>query len=758
MKEVICPNCRTVTPPWRYCAKCNAPLDHLLDQSFFVQSGIRECSMDPHLHRLVYRVRNQGIRKLKTASTDKDWVAVIAKVKDKDAFKALKGVVVGAEIPPVSTNDQSGKENKGRKNHQNENDEDARCTIVTARMPVEIVEDVRRQPFVYSLKAGQRIRPSLENIRAENEVEGETEFVFASAEMIQPIPDSDGSTGNSGQQDGEDVIIGIVDFGLDFMHRNFRDKNGSRILALWDQTARGDSRFIQPFGYGRLYTKGDIDAAIRASDQVKERGEAERVCAAAYRALGYEPPADSLFQIGAHGTYVADVAAGNGNGTGVAGLAPKAHIVFVEVSTQPGALVVGQSFGDSAQLLEAIKFIFDFAGDRPCVINLSLGTNGGPHDGTTLVEQAIDRLLSDPEKPNRAVIVAAGNAYKDDLHVSGKVAEGESVKIGWKIPKNDSTANEMEIWYSTDDRFTVEIFEPDDSDEKSQDAEKDKENKKAGKKVAVVAPGWQVDLSDNYRGWMTIINRLNDPNNHRNTINIFFESGLKPGVWTLKLHGTMVKNGEFQAWIERDETGQARFLKPEPVSEPEKKSFYKIDNRGTLGSIACGSKTIVVGSYDARSSGKTLARTTSSGPSLNEIAKNKPDISAPGESVLAAHSRTLVMRNRASGTSLAAPVVTGIVACLLSTAEGRQKFSAGEIRQILVDSAEKDVIEKNPNEVEDGKWHPRYGYGRASKQEAIERVKPKSAKSTNRTKDKAKKTTAKKMAAKTAGKTVKKSR
>jgi subtilisin family serine protease len=738
MNQVICPNCRTVTPPWRYCAKCNAPLDYLLSQSAFEQPGAKPCSMDPHLHRLVQRVRDQGISKLKTASTNEDWVTVIAKIKDPSAFKALEKVVVGTEIPPVSNDNPSGAQSaKARKSQKHGAEEDDLYTIVTARMPVEIVEYVRRQPFVYSLKAGQRIRPWLETARKDTNAASDPQLLYASPEMIK-------SAGEPYGQDGEGVIVGIVDFGMDFMHKNFRDDNGSRILALWDQTAPGDSRFIQPFGYGRLYTKGDIGAAIEASEKVTEKGNAERVCAAAYRALGYEPPADSLFQVGAHGTYVADVAVGNGNGTGkdAAGYAPKADIVFVEISTQPGAPMVGQSFGDSAQLLEAVKFIFDYAGDRPCVINLSLGTNGGPHDGTTLVEEAIDRLLSDPEKPNRAVVVAAGNANRQRLHVSGKVAEGESVEIGWVVPKNDSTANEMEIWYSKDDRFTVEVFEPGPDDKK-------------GKKLATVAPGWQVDLSDNYRGLMTIINRLDDPNNHNNTINVFFESGLEPGNWTLELHGTIVKKGDFHAWIERDETGQARFLSAQGQlkTEPEKKpvpkkllkesSFYKTDDRHTLSSIACGEKTIVVGSYDARSSDKRLAQTTSSGPSLNKKARNKPDLSAPGEFILAAHSRTLVMRNRASGTSLAAPVVTGIVASMLSVAKAHgAKLSASEILRILIESSQKDVIEENIKETEKG-WHPRYGYGRVSKQGAIDavlaEVSPKSSKSTDQKNSKSKK-------------------
>jgi subtilisin family serine protease len=240
----------------------------------------------------------------------------------------------------------------------------------------------------------------------------------------------------------------------------------------------------------------------------------------------------------------------------------------------------------------------------------------------------------------------------------------------------------------------------------------------------------------------------------------------------------MVKQGDFHAWIERDETGQARFLKPEEIreqpvnpkkilKESEESSFYKIDDRHTLSSIACGEKTIVVGSYNARLSKTPLAPTSSSGPSLNTKAKNKPDLSAPGEFILAAHSRTLVMRNRASGTSLSAPVVTGIVASMLSAANDSVinargvKLSAGEIRQLLVGSLQKDVIEANPEETEDG-WHPRYGYGRVSKQDAIAavlaKISPQSAKPDARKGGRAKKTGRLKMAAKAGKKAVRKSR
>ena len=145
--------------------------------------------------------------------------------------------------------------------------------------------------------------------------------------------------------------------------------------------------------------------------------------------MPYDPPPPDQ---GAHGTHVMDIATGNGLGTGVAGCAPAADLVFVEVSTsdldnQHPEEITHQSFGDSAQMLEAINFIFKVAGDRPCVVNVSLGTNGGPHDGTTLVEQGIDRLVT--AKPNRAVVIACSNSYAAGIHASGTVASLSLIHI-----------------------------------------------------------------------------------------------------------------------------------------------------------------------------------------------------------------------------------------------------------------------------------------------------------------------------------------
>ena len=319
-------------------------------------------SMDPRLQRLVAR-RRRGTLEMTTASTGQDEVAVIAKVKDVKAWEGLSEVRVGGTIGKTDANG---------------------TTLVTARIPVSRIEYLRQLAFVKSLKAAQLLQPTLDKTIEET------------GARVDLLPAGQLTNG------GEGVVVGIIDYGCDFMHQNFRDAGGgTRLLSLWHQA--GQSHPGSPFGYGREFLPHDINAALQQANP--------------YQALGYGPAPDNPFQQGTHGTHVMDIAAGNGRGSNVSGVAPQADLIFVDVShsdlPSSGPGVVGKSFGDSTRLLEALRYIFDRAGDRPCVINISLGTNGGPHDGSTLVEEGIDRLIRDT--PNRAIVLAAANAFADGI-------------------------------------------------------------------------------------------------------------------------------------------------------------------------------------------------------------------------------------------------------------------------------------------------------------------------------------------------------
>jgi len=685
MTDVICPNCHSITPPFRRCLVCNLYLSDLLDDHFKSEPGQvakpaggrladnrRSLSklfalarslarrfmplsksgseysvpMDARLRRACRRIEKHGICKLATASTEKGEVAVIAKVTDLARFKQHVNSVTTVIKSPS----------------------DDQLMLVTARMRADEnkIENLRKQGFVKSLKASARVRPFLEQTRRET---------FTCADALPLDPEA---------QDGSGVIIGIVDFGLDFAHRNFRDSYGrTRILALWDQKASTAAQHSpKPYGYGRLFTEDEINEALKEADP--------------YKALGYEVSKNSLPDAGGHGTSVTDVAAGNGLGSSCPGVAPQAEIVFVDVATagtpMQGPQAVANTFGDSVQLLEAIHFIFEYAKakGRPCVINISLGTNGGPHDGSSPLEKAIDWLVT--EEPNRAVVIAAGNSFGKALHATGQVPKGGCVDLKWRISRFDATSNEFEVWYASNDRFTLELLDPD------------------GKRVAMVRPGCIWEKTDGSRGLMTVVNRLHDPINDDNTINVFFERGVRDGVWTLRLRGDTVHDGCFHAWIERDEMGQSRFAKPKDKS-------YVISNDYTLSSIACGHETIVVGSYNAYEADLPLSEFSSAGPTRDKRERQQPTLCAPGEDVMVAQPKTRILRHRQSGTSVAAAVVTGTVALMLAEAQAQSiTLTADQIREILIRTAHR-------NPASDNHWEPGFGYGRVCAKAAVADVR-----------------------------------
>lgn len=600
-------------------------------------TSVTEVPMDPRLQR-AHAFMKRGRLMEATASSAPSEISVIARVTDPAKWEELSEVRAPMRIAAV--------------------DDSRKQTIVTGRLPLTRIEAVRALSFVESLKAAQPVQPTLGA--------GVTE-TNASPDLL---PSGTLSNGGSG------VVVGIIDYGCDYAHRNFLTGSGrTRLMSIWHQAGSFDLAGTVP--YGREYSSSEINAALAQPDP--------------YAALGYAPRPDTRFSVGTHGTHVMDIAAGNGFGSGVAGFAPDADLVFVDVAHSDiafsGPGVVESTFGDSVMLLEAVRYIFDKAGSRPCVINISLGTNGGPHDATTLVEQGIDGLIA--ADPNRAVTIAASNTHDDGIHASGTLAQGGTHDLVWRVPTNDYSHNELELWYNAGDVFDVELITP------------------SGNSLGTIPAGSNGELMD-ATGAVQIfaVNRIGDPNNGDNTIGIFLERTVDSGNWTVRLHAKTVHNGHFHAWIERDNTSPSSFKPPH-------------DNTHTIGSISCGRNTIVVGSYDAHKPTQPISYFSSEGPTRD--GRKKPEISGPGHAVRAAHSRTGTEVVSKSGTSMAAPAVAGIVALMMAEAQGNGiDLTNQDIHDIL-----KSTHQSNPPNA--GNWDARYGVGRVNAAAALDAVRQRAA-------------------------------
>lgn len=207
--------------------------------------------------------------------------------------------------------------------------------------------------------------------------------------------------------DGTGAVVGIADTGIDLTHPDFLDASGgTRVAWFLDLAAppRGKWPALeQAYGITDPTSGALTSGAVWSADDINDAMSAGQA--------GILPP-DPV----GHGTLVASCAAGNGSGgkSVYRGVAPGATIVAARIVDSNGSIL------GNDDVLRAIQFLYDQADalHLPIVVNLSLGSDFGPHDGTTAWEQALASHVG-PDAPGHVLIAAAGN--------SGSIAKGDAL-------------------------------------------------------------------------------------------------------------------------------------------------------------------------------------------------------------------------------------------------------------------------------------------------------------------------------------------
>ncbi len=483
---------------------------------------------------------------------------------------------------------------------------------------------------------------------------------------------------------GKDVVVGVLDSGVDWTHPSFSNANGNRILYLWDMS--DDTNPPAEFNYGTEYTKADLDQ--QNSNQIDDDG---------------------------HGTHVASTAAGNAGGSEypLDGVAPEADIVFVKGYRN------GPGFADT-DIVNGCDYIFKRAEQlgKPAVINLSLGGLIG-NTGTTLYEQALTNLVG----PGKLIVAAAGNEGDNFYHLqyemSGSSIE-EASETYWEVEKIENEQTFL-VGYPQSDNYTfgIKIYSADLST------------------VLYTSPAvsfnqiqMNVDVVVNSNSIGTL-NMSGHPNFVDPSLSgepylfgmqFIYESDadFSNYVFSLYTYGSSTLN----AWIVNGEFTSD--------SDPGNKIFPG-DNFMTVGSPSTAYNVFSIGAFTTKLSWTDIngapfqvdgtitdrAYFSSIGPTRD--GRIKPDFSAPGHWIAAGNSKDanydneLLLNNitvHLQGTSMASPHFTGVVALLL---EQNPNLTYEEVFTILQNSAVVDGITGAvPNN--------EFGYGRIDAYAALQSI------------------------------------
>jgi len=467
---------------------------------------------------------------------------------------------------------------------------------------------------------------------------------------------------------GTGVVLGAIDSGLDFSHPDFTTGGGiMRVKYLWDVSGQGNPP--AGYNYGTEWTQTQM--ANGSATQIDGNGG------------------------GGHGTHVVGIAAGNNAAvSGYVGTAPEADIVFVKGIRDHNSSG-GFTDGD---VVNGVSYIFSKAAQmgQPAVVNLSLGGHYGPHDGTSLYEQALDGLTG----PGKIIVAAGGNEGGSLRHVTYAAQSGSSyndaLETVW-VADGSSPVSLVDMWYNTGS-ISVGL------------AAYDQYGSLLGF-TNPVAPG-QTANNINFdpgtgTGTLGIVSIdasvTSDPQNGASRVQVLIDSenGTWPITqvfWSLYTFGS----GSLDAWV----VVGGRFT-------TDSNSWFRPGDSETLiGIPGTANEIITVGSYVTKNQWVDLngnVQTQPGNPTIGQISsfssvgptrdnRLKPEITAPGEAILAAVSTHLTLGvgvqvenvhqsgwlQKQQGTSMAAPHVAGVIALML---ERNPNLDVATIKSILTNTA-----------------------------------------------------------------------
>lgn len=517
---------------------------------------------------------------------------------------------------------------------------------------------------------------------------------------------------------GKDVVVALIDVGFDFQHPAFKDSEGrSRIKCVYRINDDGGHKFTvndpEAGEYtfpGSVYDTPELIATL-TNDGIDEY----------------------------HGSHTAGIAAGSLSPQGFGGMAPEADIVLIPL--------VDDEVEGVETLEEYLEIAFGFVAayaeqcGKPVVLNASMNSHGGPHDGTSTVTEMIEdlseslipvfsagneggfpiHLYQEFTDKKQSVNTVLGGMMEDETgeyalinvaDVYGRTRQGDEVSLQLSVCTVNMMGKLNAQW--TSEKVTATTGGDD--------------------VTCYVSSEDDATLANTYEGEIELT--ATDNGDGTLSVGLHAEGGMKK-LAVLRLTVSGSDGTAIDLWDDYVGFAGTQFLGLPGLVDG--------DSEMSAGDWTCTDRVVSVGAYCANTNLRSydgsvkdtsvtededeepdvlndIATFSSYGTSFNDI--TQPTITAPGVNIVSSWNSSVITGEVAegmqwmdgaygaeSGTSMSAPVVTGIVALWL---QADPTMTLDDVKNVMSHSAVNDKFTAE-NTI-------RWGYGKINAAKGIEYI------------------------------------
>lgn len=449
---------------------------------------------------------------------------------------------------------------------------------------------------------------------------------------------------------GQNILMGFLDSGISYTHPAFLNSAGkTRLEAIWDQTVTAGANENPPFGYGRLYTKAEIQTALDSAEP--------------YQVV---PSRDET----GHGTAVAGIAAGSEYAAAAfTGAAPNARLAVVKLQKAKPYLLNQACLKQDAEvyaesdILCGISWLSELSRNlkMPLVICLSAQSWQGSHNGDTALERTIDYLS---DSPGICFVTGTGNEADQQHHEMFSSHKDSSVSTEL-LTEASTIAFSMEMWLPPVFSFDLAVISP------------------SGDQITGLIPRLgSLRLSFPLDNTIIEINYESFRSESGNQLVYFRFLTPDPGVWTVRINLTANIDAELHLWLPPSSVvdGTVRFLRSDPYT------------------TAMSPANTPVNISAAAAQTENTSTLSSAGRGYNFSGMQVPTLASPGENILA--PSYISGYQPFTGSSCAAALTAGSAALVMEwgkTGNLSRNLSTVDIRTFLLRGCSRPAKAAYPN-------------------------------------------------------------